>query len=118
MNVGFELMMKCDMCYDRTSIGKNPMCTTVCPSRALHFGTWEEIEAMRPRSVPQNQFRFGNQEVHTKVYMMVPRDGQTEYLDVVSAMTEPQSIAGNTESGGVDELDPMLAGLYNGAEGA
>ena len=27
-----EQMMKCDMCYDRTSIGKRPMCATVCPS--------------------------------------------------------------------------------------
>ena len=40
----FELMMKCDMCYDRTSVGKQPMCTTVCPSRALHYGTFQEIE--------------------------------------------------------------------------
>ena len=23
---GFELMMKCDMCYDRTSVGRKPMC--------------------------------------------------------------------------------------------
>src|ERR1041385_8834203 len=28
-------MMKCDMCYDRTSIGKRPMCPTVCPSGAF-----------------------------------------------------------------------------------
>lgn len=118
MNVGFELMMKCDMCYDRTSVGKNPMCATVCPSRALHFGTWEEIEAMRPRSVPQNQFRFGSQEIHTKVYMMVPRDGRTEYLDVVSAMTEPQSGAGSVEGALLVDEDPMLAGLYNGTVGA
>jgi Fe-S-cluster-containing dehydrogenase component len=27
-----QLMMKCDMCYDRTSVGKRPMCATVCPS--------------------------------------------------------------------------------------
>ena len=35
MNSDYELMMKCDMCYDRTSVGRQPMCTTVCPSRAL-----------------------------------------------------------------------------------
>ncbi|HKW00884.1 MAG TPA: 4Fe-4S dicluster domain-containing protein, partial [Vicinamibacterales bacterium] len=29
------LMMKCDMCYDRSSVGKKPMCATVCPSQAL-----------------------------------------------------------------------------------
>ena len=33
----FEQMMKCDMCYDRTSVGKKPMCATVCPSQALSY---------------------------------------------------------------------------------
>jgi len=32
-----EQMMKCDMCYDRTSVGKRPMCATVCPSQALAY---------------------------------------------------------------------------------
>ena len=36
-----KIMMKCDMCYDRTSVGKKPMCATVCPSQALFFGTRE-----------------------------------------------------------------------------
>ena len=34
-----DQMMKCDMCYDRTSTGKRPMCATVCPSGALAFTT-------------------------------------------------------------------------------
>ena len=38
VHVGPELMMKCDMCYDRTSAGLRPMCATVCPSQALSFG--------------------------------------------------------------------------------
>ena len=28
MNTRMELMMKCDQCYDRTSIGKLPMCAS------------------------------------------------------------------------------------------
>ena len=44
MHSEIELMMKCDMCYDRTSEGKKPMCATVCPSGALVFGTREQIE--------------------------------------------------------------------------
>src|SRR5205085_11890520 len=40
--VDFDQMMKCDMCYDRTSVGKRPMCATVCPSGALTFTTREE----------------------------------------------------------------------------
>src|SRR5689334_17161001 len=108
MNVGFELMMKCDMCYDRTSVGRNPMCATVCPSRALHYGTWEEIEALRPRSVPQNRFQFGRQEVRTKVYMMMPRDVPTKYLDVVSALNESGDESPLTSSTESDPNDPML----------
>jgi Fe-S-cluster-containing dehydrogenase component len=116
MNTKFELMMKCDMCYDRTSIGKQPMCTTVCPSRALHYGTWEEIEQLRPRSAPHNRFLFGRQEVQTKVYMMVPRDAQPEYLDVVAALDggrghDPLALRV------LDDADVMLDNLYRGPGG-
>ena len=59
-----KLMMKCDMCYDRTSVGKKPMCATVCPSQALFYGTAEEIDRLRPMSTPVNRFQFGNQTDH------------------------------------------------------
>jgi len=91
MQTGLKLMMKCDMCYDRTSAGKRPMCATVCPSGALFFGTREEIERLRPRSTAINRFHFGNQVITTKVNMMTPRAGQAEYLDVTSAMREGTS---------------------------
>jgi len=68
-----KLMMKCDMCYDRTSIGKKPMCATVCPSQALFYGTAEEIERLRPMSTPENRFQFGNQLITTRVFVMSPR---------------------------------------------
>lgn len=68
-----ELMMKCNMCYDRTSVGKKPMCATVCPSQALFYGTKEEIARKRPDSVPVNSFLFGKQEVNTKVNIMMPK---------------------------------------------
>jgi Fe-S-cluster-containing dehydrogenase component len=38
-----KIMMKCDMCYDRSSVGKKQMCAAVCPSQALFFGTREQI---------------------------------------------------------------------------
>lgn len=91
MNTEAELMMKCDMCYDRTSEGKKPMCATVCPSQALFYGTREEIEAIRPRSAPSNRFRFGAQEITTRVNMMLPRRRPAEYLDVTAAMHEETS---------------------------
>ena len=83
-----KIMMKCDMCYDRTSVGKKPMCATVCPSQALFFGTREEIEQLRPMSMPVNQFQFGDQTITTQVYMMVPKALATRapYVDVTAAM--------------------------------
>src|ERR687897_2223460 len=73
MNTGMSLMMKCDMCYDRTSVGKKPMCASVCPSQALFYGTREQIEQLRPMSAPVNTFQFGNQTITTQVQVMVPR---------------------------------------------
>jgi Fe-S-cluster-containing dehydrogenase component len=84
-----QIMMKCDMCYDRTSVGKKPMCATVCPSQALFYGTRQQIEELRPRSIPTNRFQFGKQTITTGVSVMVPRDGaRRELLDVTSAMGE------------------------------
>ena len=82
----FELMMKCDLCYDRTSIGKKPMCASVCPSQALSYGTREQMEASRPQSAPFNRFRFGEQTITTKVNMMAPRRAFPEHLDVTAAL--------------------------------
>ena len=74
-----DLMMKCNMCYDRTSAGKKPMCATVCPSGALFYGTREQIARSRPNSTPVNTFRFGRQLVKTKVNIMMP-NGATELV--------------------------------------
>ncbi len=91
MDTEAELMMKCDMCYDRTSEGQKPMCATVCPSQALFYGTREEIEDLRPRSAPTHNFQFGRQVISTKVNMMLPRQQQAQYLDVTAAMHEETS---------------------------
>jgi len=88
MESDFQLMMKCDLCYDRTSSGLKPMCASVCPSGALHYGPREEIERDRPRSRAINTFRFGEQTITTKVNMMVPRHAPANHIDVTSAMNE------------------------------
>src|ERR1044071_5198097 len=80
----FEQMMKCDMCYDRTSVGKKPMCATVCPSQALSYVRPEEIAKRREK--PTNVFQFGNQKIVTKVHMMVPAETDAESLDVLDYM--------------------------------
>ena len=99
MQAEFSLMMKCDMCYDRTSVGLKPMCASVCPSGALYFGTREQIERERPRSESINKFQFGEQTITTKVNMMVPKDSGTQHLDVLSAMDdEPTGRSGVLDS--------------------
>ena len=81
MKVDFDLMMKCDMCYDRTSIGKKPMCATVCPSGALFYGTREYVAEFR-RETPVNEFRFGRETVRTKVNMMTAPQAKALPFDV------------------------------------
>jgi ferredoxin len=84
MNTRMNLMMKCDMCYDRTSVGLKPMCASVCPSQALAFGTREEMAKLRPRAKPVNTFQFGMQTIRTKVNVMVPVDAPLQHIDVAS----------------------------------
>lgn len=74
-----DQMMKCDYCYDRTSIGKKPMCATVCPSQALTFTTREEIERTR-QGTPIDEWHFGDEVVRTKVFVMVP--ARVKHVDV------------------------------------
>ncbi len=66
-----QLMMKCDLCYDRTAVGLKPMCATVCPSGALFYGTRAEVEDRR-RARPQNRFVVGDEVVETRNHLMVP----------------------------------------------
>src|SRR5450755_243817 len=81
----YEQMMKCDMCYDRTSAGKRPMCATVYPSQALAYMRPEEIARTR-REKPVNDFRFEQQSVTTKVFMMAPAGLDEIAIDVVDYM--------------------------------
>jgi len=82
----YEQMMKCDMCYDRTSVGKKPMCATVCPSQALSYVRPEEIAKRREK--PSNVFQFGNQKIVTRVHMMVAAETDAVSLDVLDYMWE------------------------------
>jgi Fe-S-cluster-containing dehydrogenase component len=72
---GWEQMMKCDLCYDRTSMGKRPMCATVCPSQALAYVRPTDISSRREK--PVNEVRFGHQRVRTRVFLMSgPEEGE------------------------------------------
>jgi Fe-S-cluster-containing dehydrogenase component len=85
--VQIEQMMKCDLCFDRTSVGKKPMCATVCPSQALSYVPPEEIARTR-RETPVNTFVFGRQTVRTMHFMMAPAGLDRIEVDVVDYMWE------------------------------
>ena len=87
VHAGLELMMKCDMCYDRTSVGLRPMCATVCPSQALTFGPAEVIGRQRA-SAPVRDFQFGRERVRTKVWMMAPARERAIAVDAADYVWE------------------------------
>jgi Fe-S-cluster-containing dehydrogenase component len=80
-----QLMMKCDMCYDRTSAGRRPMCATVCPSQALTFGPPDVIARQRA-AVATRDFQFGHAQVRTKVFMMAPASAPVVTVNVEDYM--------------------------------
>ncbi len=95
MQTRYDLMMKCDMCYDRTSVGKKPMCATVCPSGALYYGPRSYVEEFR-REHAVNEFQFGHQTVRTKVNMMTSSEIRALPFDVFDFLPEE-----------IEDFDPL-----------
>lgn len=86
-----NLMRKCNMCYDRTSQGKAPMCATVCPTQAIFYGTYEEFVAAgrtQQGARPVNQFLFGEQAVRTRNYVVMTEHNDTLDLMAVAAQAQ------------------------------
>jgi Fe-S-cluster-containing dehydrogenase component len=82
-------MQKCNLCYDRTTQGKGPMCATVCPTQAIFYGTYEEWVASgraQQGAKPVNTFFFGRQHVRTRNYVVVSE--QQDELDLLSLVSE------------------------------
>ena len=72
LDVAEMLQYKCNLCYDRTSVGLAPMCATVCPTGAIFYGSVEELEADRPGAQAVDVFRFGDAEVRTGCAVVAP----------------------------------------------
>jgi Fe-S-cluster-containing dehydrogenase component len=92
LDVAGEYMRKCNLCYDRTSMGKGPMCATVCPTQAIFYGTYEEwLTAGRGQqgARPVNVFQFGRQRVQTRNYVVMT--AQDDTLDLM-ALAERASL--------------------------
>lgn len=84
-DIAKHFMRKCNLCYDRTSQGKGPMCATVCPSQAIYYGTYEEWLAEgrgQQGAKPVNTFFFGRQRVHTRNYFVLTE--HDEALDILA----------------------------------
>lgn len=45
-------MSKCDLCYDYRQTGQDPACVSACPSRALDWGTVEELQQRHGQGTP------------------------------------------------------------------
>lgn len=86
-----DQMMKCDLCYDRTSAGKKPMCATVCPSQAIAFAPIDEVERTR-RGTPTNEFHFQREVVRTKVFVMAPEGSAVMNVGLVPG-PKPDDVA-------------------------
>jgi Fe-S-cluster-containing dehydrogenase component len=87
--VAGHYMQKCNLCYDRTSQGKGPMCATVCPTQAIFYGTYEEwLLAGRGQqgAKPVNTFYFGRQRVRTRNYVIMREED--EALDLMALAQE------------------------------
>jgi Fe-S-cluster-containing dehydrogenase component len=79
MMASLNQMMKCDMCFDRTSQNLAPMCASVCPSDALWFGTRELFERTRA-GILINEYFFGDQLVKTKTFSVARDAGPLDIL--------------------------------------
>jgi Fe-S-cluster-containing dehydrogenase component len=102
-------MRKCNLCYDRTSVGKPPMCASVCPTQAIFYGTYEEfIQAGRADqgAKPVNIFYFGRQRVRTRNYVVMRE--QDEALDLMA-------LAAEASHGGKAELPRATLGSESAA---
>jgi Fe-S-cluster-containing dehydrogenase component len=84
-DVGAKLMKKCNLCYDRTVQGLQPWCAQACPTDALWYGTYEEFAAQR-NGEPVSLTTFGEQDVHTRVFQVLPEAAAK--LDIVAMLQE------------------------------
>jgi formate dehydrogenase iron-sulfur subunit len=66
-----KLMYKCDMCYDRTSKGRPPMCVSVCPTDTIQFLEEEIVKTRMPKPV-QYEWKFGDTVIETRTVIGVP----------------------------------------------
>jgi Fe-S-cluster-containing dehydrogenase component len=93
-DVAARLMKKCNLCYDRTSQGLTPWCAQACPTQALWYGDYEEFMSQRVGH-PVKVTAFGQQQVRTKVYFVLPEE--TPQLDIAALLDQVRGELGARE---------------------
>jgi Fe-S-cluster-containing dehydrogenase component len=88
-----RLMKKCNLCYDRTSQGLQPWCAQACPTQALWYGNYEEFTNQRNGHAVSHTM-FGEQEVRTRVYHVLPVDA--DRLNVTALVDEARAELGRS----------------------
>jgi Fe-S-cluster-containing dehydrogenase component len=51
-------IVKCELCKDRLAEGKEPACSTVCPAKAVIFGTREQLLAEAKRRISETPGKY------------------------------------------------------------
>lgn len=57
---------KCNMCDHRVEEGLQPMCVEVCPTRAIHFGDWNDPGSELQKQVKQKPSDILNEDAGTR----------------------------------------------------
>jgi hypothetical protein len=83
------------------------MCATVCPSQALTFATAEEIQHTR-RGVAINRWKFGNEEVTTKVFVIVPREVERVNVELVQISPTPFALPEDPYDVALMKFSPVI----------
>jgi Fe-S-cluster-containing dehydrogenase component len=52
------LIVKCEMCKERLAAGKEPACTTVCPTRAVIFGHRDDLLAEAKKRIKETPGKY------------------------------------------------------------
>lgn len=51
-------IVKCELCKERIAVGKEPACSTVCPAKAVIFGTREQLLAEAKKRIRENPGKY------------------------------------------------------------
>lgn len=51
-------MQKCKYCYERVNDGESPVCVAACPTRALEYGDFYDLQRKHPDAVRLNEADF------------------------------------------------------------